>query len=80
MAEFTKTKIRQSVMGDQIKITLSIAGATGSTITTNLANLFLMDTSPGTVITAVTFSGGTATVTTSGTITSPAEIVALWGR
>lgn len=80
MAEYTKTKIRQSVMGDQQKITMSISGTTGSTITTNLANLFIMDTSPGTVITAVSFSGGTATVTTSAPITSPAEIIALWGR
>lgn len=78
MAEYTKTKVKQSVMGDQQKITMTIAGATGSTISTNLANLFIMDTSPGTTITAVSFSGGTATITSSAPIT--AEIVALWGR
>lgn len=79
MAELTKTSVRQSVMGDQIKITSTVTGASGSTYTTNLANLFKADISPGSVITGVTFSGGTATFTTGGgAITS--EIIALWGR
>ncbi len=79
MAELTKTKIRQSVMGDQQKITATVTGATGSTYTTNLANLFMLDTSPGTAVTSVTFSGGTATLNTGGGAIT-AEIISLWGR
>lgn len=78
MAELTKTKVRQSVLGDQQKITATVSGVTGSTYATNLANLFIADTSPGSLITAVTFSGGTATFTSSGPMVS--EIIALWGR
>jgi hypothetical protein len=78
MAELTKAAVRQSVLGDQIKITATITGASGSTYTTNLANLFKADTSPGTAVTAVAFSGGTATFTSSGNMTG--EIIALWGR
>jgi len=78
MAELTKTKIHQSVMGDQQKITVTVNGVTGSTYATGLANLFKADTSPGSLITAVTFSGGTATFTSSAPMVD--EIVALWGR
>lgn len=78
MAELTKTKVRQSVMGDQQKITATINGVTGSTYNTNLANIFKVDLSPGSLITAVSFSGGIVTFTSSGPMVD--EIVAIWGR
>ena len=79
MAELTKTKVVQSVFGDEISIIATVTGASGSTYTTNLATLLMCLTSPGTAITGATFSGGTATLTTGGgAITS--EIIELRGR
>ena len=78
MAELTKTKVRASVVGDQRKITATITGVTGSTYKTGYNNLYQCDLSAGSLITAVTFSGGTATFTSSGPMV--AEIVSLWGR
>lgn len=83
MAELTKTgpygvtNPQQSVVGDQIKITANIAGVTGSTYTTNLASILKVDTTPGTLVTSVTVSGGTVTFNSSNTMN---EVVAIWGR
>lgn len=79
MAELTKTKVVQSVFGDQVSITATVTGASGSTYTTNLANLLQVVTSPGTAITGFSFSGGTATLTTGGGAIT-AEIIQLRGR
>lgn len=78
MAELTKTKVLQSVMGDQQKIVATVSGVTGSTYHTGLANINKVDLSPGSLITAVAFSGGTVTFTSSGPMVT--EIVSLWGR
>lgn len=79
MAELTKTKVVQSVFGDQISITATVTGASGSTYNTGLANLLQLVPSPGTLITGVTFSGGIATLTTGGGAIT-AEIIQIRGR
>lgn len=82
MAELTKTgpygiaNPQQSVYGDTITIFANIAGATGSTYTTNLASILKVTTSPGSLVTAVSVSGGTITFTSSGPMNEPIQIIA----
>lgn len=83
MAELTKTgpygitNPQQSVIGDQILISANIAGATGSTYTTNIASILQVQTSPGSLVTSVTVSGGTITFASSGPMN---EVISIRGR